>query len=579
MKQKIGNFFKAIILFSLFLSSKQHANQYALQLKDHTGKNCNQVAVGEQFSIALTLQGELRDMIIEEPIPGTEQFTYSGTQTHSQFFFTGQKATRETTYSYTYRANQEGNYSFGPLTINLAGKTIQTEPIQLTVIKKSLDSNQAQDNKTVGLDFFAAIQPLKSSYYAGQEIPITLRIGSSLRRGEIKEIEQLRLPDLTVPGWEEKKRGEEELNGRLYSYVDVATTITPKKPGTLTLPEITITFTKPVQTRNNDPFNFFAAFMGNSYETVELQSKPVTLSINALPATSFPRGGIGTIDRITFTTDTQSVRQGEACIVRLTVFGKDAQGKLDAPPLTLPNSFKYYASRSETITGKTPEQNSRIFEYIIQGTKEGTFELPDQKIAFFDLRKQEYTLLTAAGFTLTITPGIANTHADSYTEIPEKKNIPGQLVKKSAYSIQTETLLLLMELFTYGTGILFALLLFIHSIRSKKIAAFFQRLQKKRSYDKAFQHAEKQITTNKPLLSIFKELFAQRLNCSEKEIGFDRLLKGLPEKAFTAQEQEAWENFIKDLFAQEFALKDNAKTLYSETIREQATTWIKRFEK
>ncbi len=584
MKQKIGNFFKAIILFTLFFATTHYASHYALHIKDHTGKNCTQVAVGEQFTLTLTLHGDLRDVSIEEPIPGTEQLTYSGTQTQSQFFFNGQKATRETTYNYHYMAEHEGSYSLGPLTINLAGKIIQIEPIQVTVQKKSSHPNQTRDNKALGLDFFAEIQPLESSYYVGQEISITLRLGTSLRRGEIKEIEQLRLPDLTVPEWQEKGRGEEERNGKLYTYVDVATTLTPKHPGALTLPEITITFTKPAHTRNNDPFNFFAAFMGNNYETVEIKSKEVALSIKALPATTFPVGGIGSIDRMVFTTDTTTVRQGEACMVRLTIFGKDAQEKLDAPPLTLPDSFKYYASRAETVSGKIPEQNSRIFEYIIQGTKTGAFELPDQKIAFFDLFTQQYHTLTAPGFTLTITPGISNTSADAYTETPEKNSASTQRSKKSLYSVQTETLLLVLELFAYVTGILFASLLFMQIIRSQKTAAFFQRLQKKRSYTRAFKHAEEQIKTNKPLLSIFKELFAQRLYCTEKEITFDLLLQGLPKTGFpgtvfTEPEAIAWGNFVRDIFAQQFATRENAKNRQPDTLSEQAQKWIQRLEK
>jgi len=197
------------IFFSLFFSALS-VFLFAQKFTAQASKNI--VAVGETFQIAFTLNssgGNFRPPVLND------FDVYSGPNQSSNMSFINGSMSQSITLSYIIAAKKEGKVTIGSASIVVDGKTIQTNPISIEVVKNSAaaqnqqqSQQQHQNNKSAvasengGDNIFAKTIVSKSKAMQGEQITVTHKIYS---RYQLVDLKNIKFPDYTgfcdLSGW------------------------------------------------------------------------------------------------------------------------------------------------------------------------------------------------------------------------------------------------------------------------------------------------------------------------------------------------------------------------------------------
>ena len=226
--------------------------------------------------------------------------------------------------------------------------------------------------------------------------------------------------DFKKEGWlirsqSQPHNGQEIINGKKCAFSEQEFEMYNYQPGSHLIPALSATCLVPVKSsRARLDFDFLdiGDFFGRHKEQQTIQSNAVTVGIKQLPPLNRHMDGIARVKQATIFADHTQAKEGEGIVVRLEVEGwGDAVG-LQAPALTLPEAFKYYESKVDIKDNAGAGTAwKKVFEYIVQGTKAGTFKLPAQTYTFFDYEHGQYNSVKTNALEIKITPGTLASHA------------------------------------------------------------------------------------------------------------------------------------------------------------------------
>ena len=267
----------------------------------------DEVAVGEQFRLIYTVNAQangfkapsIRDFSI---IVGPNQSTSSSMQ------IINNQVTRSIEYSYTFvlQANKEGTFTINPASVNVDGKSRQSNPVTIKVVKGS--PQQGNDNQGTAQsapdisskNLFVKASVNKNSPYQGEQVIVTYKIYTRI---PVSEYSVTKIPALTG-FWTENlmkdntplKQYRETINGAEYVVAEFKKdALFAQKSGKLKIAPLELDVIAQVErktkrARTNDPFfdNFFNdSFFGSAYQNVRktLYSNSIILNVKPLPVT------------------------------------------------------------------------------------------------------------------------------------------------------------------------------------------------------------------------------------------------------------------------------------------------------
>ena len=159
----------------------------------------------------------------------------------------------------------------------------------------------------------------------------------------------------------------------------------------------------------NDPF--YGDMMQQTYEDVEttLVSRPVAISVNALPEDNKPASFTGAVGNFTIeaSLDRNQLSTDDAATLRIKVIGSGNLKLIENPIVQFPKDFIVYDPVStDTITERTNMiSGEKTFNYTFQSKVPGQFTIPPITFSYFDPQSKQYKTVTANGFSLEVTPG------------------------------------------------------------------------------------------------------------------------------------------------------------------------------
>ena len=158
----------SIILF-LFCSALIHAQT----LKVSVDKN--PAIVGEQILIQYTINTK-GDNFKSPNFKGLRVLSGPNPSTQSSYTFVNgkSKSNSSTTYSFYLKSIKEGTYNISPATITVNGKTINSKPYTLKVVKGS-EKNKAQQ-KALSNNLFIKVDVSKRNIVVGEQILVTYKL-------------------------------------------------------------------------------------------------------------------------------------------------------------------------------------------------------------------------------------------------------------------------------------------------------------------------------------------------------------------------------------------------------------------
>jgi hypothetical protein len=390
------------------------------------------VEVGDQFRLIYSVNGQasgFRTPAIKgfSVLSGPNQSQSSRTQ-----IINGQ-VSRSLDYSFTYilQATSEGTFTIPPASVNVDGKTYQSNPVTIKVAKGNTQPPQqgtqqgsAPTGEITAKDLFVRAVPSKTNPYQGEQIIVTYKIYT---RVPVAEYSITRTPS-TAGFWlqdllkDSKKLNQfrETIDGQEYVVAEIKKdALFAQKAGTLTIDplemDVLAQIQRKVAKRNfNDPFfdSFFNdSFLGNTYQNVRktIRSNEIKINVKPLPENSRPKdftGGVGDFN-VNASIDREQLKANEALTLRFSISGKGNIKLVEKPAVAFPPDFEVYDPRTtdNIVASANGVSGTRNFEYLIIPRNPGKYKIKPITFSYFDLSSQSYKTITSQEFEIDVSKG------------------------------------------------------------------------------------------------------------------------------------------------------------------------------
>ena len=521
----------------------------------------NPVAENQQFQVSFTFSGKDMNGIDNFKAPSFSNFLLlSGPNQSTSIQFINGTQSASISYTYIVRARDVGKYTLGKASIDYNGKTYETDPLQITVVKgspqskkqNSQDQNTGVSNEEIAKNLFIRAQVDKKKVYQGEQVTVIYKLYTRLNIAAQMSINKL--PQYKGFWAEELETSTniifktEVVDGKQFRVgVLKKAALFPSQTGKLEVTPFELTV--PIQVRKNrNRDNFFDDFFNDPFgmnQTVEYNavSNKVTIDVLPLPSEGKPDSFNGAVGDFSFDTsiDKTTAKTNEPITLKLTVSGKGNMELLEVPKLNLPSGFEQYEPKtSEQINRQNIISGKKTFEYLLIPRVVGNREIPPIEFSYFNPKKKRYYTLKSKPYTINITQG-ENLPEVSYTSKEDVRQLRQDIrfIKTSDYDIHKKEESVLFTTFFWVGGIVPMLLLFVvvgWKRRHDKLTGNLSLLRYRRAQKVAknrLKKAKKLMQSNNHnefYTEIFQALFGyleDKLHISKAEFTIDRAVDEL----------------------------------------------------
>ncbi len=362
-------------------------------------------------------------------VPGAKLVYFDRTGSSSSFTSINGKTSRSTSYTWTatLRAEKEGNFSFGPITVGGVKSNVVHYNIgkAMPAQRQSAAQSQGATGRQGGSDddkpqyighgdqnLFLRANVTKTSAYEQEALVYTVKLYTSY--DAVKFIGATAAPKFDGFVVEESKDISQSLsyetyNGKSYATAIIARYIIfPQMTGALKVSGNTYTISVDRREYYHDPFFGSMAYS----QPLQLNVTPNDLVVNVKPLPS-PKpvdfsGGVGKFNITSQLKDAEFKSNQTASIV-YTVSGTGNVKYVQMPDLATlyPPQLEIYTptSTQNVNVGSTSVSGNVTFDYSFMPLEEGTFKIPDVKMVYFNPETGQYETSVAKGYTITVQKG------------------------------------------------------------------------------------------------------------------------------------------------------------------------------
>ncbi len=547
----------------------------SLRVTDYQGVPLREVVVGETFKIEVVAAGDMRDFQIEDL---NSAITLLGQQTKNTQYVNGVTTVR---YSFAARGDKPGSYTIGPVCAQVSGNAERSNTVTLTVV-----SEQNASKKTVN-EAFLRLAVSKKKAMVGEEVIGSVRFYSCKDDVMPDQFIQSDLSAFALGPMSEPSYGKETIDGIEYSFLEVSWYMAAKEPGTITIAAWSASYSVPLA---QDTFGPFRLMQGLHRQQKRVYSNALSLDIAPLPPYDGVINGVGSFDDVTIHATSQTTKVGEANVIRIDIIGN---GNLDTYEqmqlLGIPEGLKSYESK-QYIDQLPDGRKKASYEYVVQGLKEGSWEIPPQKFTYFDVVRKQYSTHKTIPLLITVlpqygvkaAPGIS-TNVDLSTPnsvVPASSSDDIQLNKYGSWypqeyrEIPFHWFVFFLALPLIGMGIQAARNSYT-AYQSSHEPLARKKYAHARAY-KAVADVEKRKTYHE-LYPIFVELFASRSESSIPECSDDAIITILRERGLSQDDIASWQRFFTDIMRLAYAGPGQQSKVTHDIIK-RSYDWLNRLK-
>lgn len=414
----------ALLLLSLFNVASVWSQSITMSVSPARGKR--EISVGDLFYININVKDLNGNPEKPSNVPGANVIYFDRTGQSSSFTSVNGKTSQSISYTWTVtlRAQTEGQYTFGPITIgNVKSNSVNYAigapmPAQTpqTPNTQQRGSNADPDKpEYIGKgdgNLFMKAEVSQSTAYVNQAILYTVKLYSTY--DAIKFIGATASPKFDGFVVEESKDISTSLeyetyNGKTYATAIIARYIIfPQHEGTLNVTGNTYTVSVDQREYYRDPFYGHLSVS----KPLQLNVTPNELTINVKPLpTPIPAdfsGGVGQF-HLTSTLPAQKFVTNQVGSIIYTIEGTGNIKYITLPDLQkiYPSELEVYTPTSETnvTVGRSNVSGSVKFDYSFMPLEWGPFRLPDVKLVYFNPSTGRYETSVAKGYDITVERG------------------------------------------------------------------------------------------------------------------------------------------------------------------------------
>lgn len=574
-QQKTVGKFVIIFIISLLAKTGMLGAVPVLRVLDRQGFPLKSAGFGQPFVLEVAVDGARQ---VEEPdIAGLDAFDKGSTSSYMSSI-NGRALVR---YTYELIPKKIGTFTIGPAAVEVDGIMQASSTITLKVEELS-EADQSSAGRKEPRVFMRLMTDVKRAY-VGQKIACTLRFyytNNDISLGNItaSPCDYGRQTEAVGP-----TSGTQEIEGISYHYAEWTWDLYVHQPGEFVIPAYAADFT--VRTAGRDRWAAFRSFFAQQMVAKRAYSNAIQIKIDPLPDHK-KVDAVGSFSRCRAKIEPAVAKVGDAMVFSLAVTGDTDFDALKWETIqNLPAQLKAYPSK-QSMEPSSPHggNETKIFEFIVQGLQEGNFTIPAQELTYFDVRKRAYSTIKSTPLAVSLLPGAHHTkndtndtaHTPKQEEHEVSHDIDDQLALCESGPWQEKPshspLPWIVFVFLGALPVMPAGYRRLYAYGKNQI---FNTGSYKKKY--AFKNARKQLMTiakerKKHLLQkLFITLIADRCMMNPSELLLDRI--PILEK-MSEQEQRAWHDF-SNLLAQ-LAFMPHAP--HDVAIFSSAQRWIDRLE-
>ena len=376
----------------------------------------NIMGKGDTFTLSISVSSDNSVSVQEPQLPVMQNFeiinSWTGSESRSTFVNGKFQVKRKQIYNYMLAPQKEGKFKIDAAKVKVNDQVFVTKPINITVVAGNVAPPPSKKSKSPFDDtddifsqflrrrprpgyrsqpvdpkdaFFIQVEVDKTEVYAGEQVTATFYLYS---RAQITDIDTLKYPSLNG-FWKEDIQVATRLgfkdaviNGIVYRKALLASyALFPIKPGKIKV--------DPYQARCTVVSPGALGF-GRPVKLTK-QSKEVTVSVKALPATTGPApfvGGVGEF-QVSSNLDSQVLPVNQPLTWKIRFSGKGNAKQIDLPPLNLPEGLEMYDTKTEAKFHKNGT-SFKEFEVLIIPRRSGSYTIPALSMQLFNPETSSY---------------------------------------------------------------------------------------------------------------------------------------------------------------------------------------------
>ncbi|TNE34660.1 protein BatD [bacterium] len=550
--------------------------------------SANPVVQGEPFRVQFSVNTDASNF--RPPSFDGFEVLNGPSQSSSMQIINGQYS-QSLSFTYVLKANSVGTLTIQPASIQVNGKRVRSNSIDLRVVepsqaekerrKQAADqekSLQGQANDIIKNNIYLRTNVSKTSAYVGEELTANFKlyvngdlnvVGLEMESSPILNGFWSQEIDLGQMQWQ-----REQVNGVWFRVATLKQVVLfPQQSGKLTIDPYKFKTVVRLQTngQSNRRRSIFDDFFNRgSYKDFNytLSSNPISVNVKPLPsgAPDGFNGAVGSYNMEAWVDNTKTVTN-EPVTLKVKISGKGNLKLFDAPTLSLPSDMETFDPKTAdntkvSLAGMTGD---KIFEFLVIPRTVGKYKIAPITFSYFDLKTDTYKTIKSDEFQIEVGKG----SSDGASSISGVSREELQLLGKDIRYIKTETsldkkvssglfgsqtffILLMLPFFLF-------LLLFILLSKRKKESENTELMKNKRASKLAKKRlssageALKQNNSNLFYEEITKSLWgyiSDKLNIPVSELNKDVVRLKLAEINI---DEAQINNFLKALEESEFA--------------------------
>ncbi|MBN1393230.1 MAG: protein BatD [Sedimentisphaerales bacterium] len=335
---------------------------------------------------------------------------------------TTQNVIKQFVMSYSLAANQEGRIVLPPVTVNIDGKSYQTNSVEVDILKPGT---------TDQLDLEVTLS--EQQCYVGQPVIMTIKFYISADIGDFRfnipaftsDAFYLEEPDISNPQAKEYDLG----NGTTVFVTQYRTTHKGKDSILLTFSKVLIprysgdieisptsVSADVVVGRARSRNRFFDSFFEpqKEYKRFMVGSQPLKLTVLPLPEKDKPASFYGLVGKYTISASAAPIKVnvGDPITLTIKIGGSNYLKPVQWPALEqlteLAQNFKIPSERASPAI----ENGFKVFTQTIRANNDKVTEIPPVPLAYFDADKGAYAAAKTEPIKLEVSPSKVLTSAD-----------------------------------------------------------------------------------------------------------------------------------------------------------------------
>lgn len=424
--KRIGKFFKVLGTLGILLGMVS-AQAIAQSVSVEATVSETTIYTGERISLSIEISGDFNNISRPE-LPQLDGFRLlsSTPSTSRSYSYVNGKSSTSYTYSYYMIAQQEGNHQIPPVSISIDGTEYNTEPLQVRIVNRNSSASSEEDSRP---DIFLQLQVSDEQPVTGQQVvtDVILYFKDGLEVSSYQPI----------PGWKAEGFWKEELRNtdrpqatstiiegvryrkaRLLQF-----SLFPTKTGNLEISPYEIVVNVRSTRSRNDSFSSFFGGFGNNQRQIELESDPVSLNVQALPADDEVNyiGAVGSFS-ISRSINSESIRAGESVEITTQVEGTGNIPLISKPDYDLPEGMEVYDPQETSDLNRRNHEisGSKSFTDVVIARSPGSYTIPEKEVAYYDPTSGGYVEQTLPALSFEVMPNnntIANAERDGSINI------------------------------------------------------------------------------------------------------------------------------------------------------------------